>query len=1038
LEPRTLLSAGLVYDFPESQGSIPLQWTEVSGTMYFVANDQDHGWELWKTDGTSSGTRMVKDINSKAYDEFSDGSAPSCLTNVNGTLYFTADDGERGRELWKSDGTSEGTKLVCDLDPEGSADPRRLTNVAGSLMFIAHDEIHGEELWRSDGTSAGTIRLSDFDLEAPYRLDRLTPVNNELYFTVTQDYSGKEIWKSDGTPEGTNVVAATGLETGWIGFDQVALNGFLYYSMITEGDRWSIMRTDGTPEGTEVVHSLPWDSTKTPLILGAGETQLFFQVTDEERVLELWSIQGTTGEMSPLIDSPIELGEARTGGVIPFRKTIAHDTLYEFIGNGLLKSNGSPEGTSILQGYAADDSRQVLFLENVNDTLFFWRFDDDLAVIEIWQSDGSGMGTQIVKTVFSLTSELRSGALWIPSIYYSFDLDEPYAFHFANDPFGFMAAGNSSMFFPVYDASEGWQVWSASVPATPSDITLSNSVVPENAAKGNLVGVLQTTDANRDDLFSYSLISGPGDADNAWFHLDGNLVRTVERFDFEKKAQYSIRIQTTDRDGLTFSRPFTIDVADLNEAPDSILLSQLSVAENLPAGTTVGTLVSTDPDSRATFTYSLSSGEGDADNVRFFIDGPLLKTAEVLDHEMRESYSIRVRVTDEGGLTFERSFIITGFDVNESPTQLGIDSVSLPENRPAGTSVGSFAAEDPDRGQSFTYELVSGLGDTDNSRFAIVDNTLRSAAVFDHESQASHSIRVRVTDQAGLSFEKQFRILVGDGNDAPSRVVLSNVVTAIEAQTSVLNPIRLADVSLVDDGLGNNQLGLSGSDASLFEIVSGQLRLRAGVVFSDPNRRVLSVTVHVDDVEIGGNPDASTNYNLTLQGYRGMNIQQGAVGRSYIRFIDLNFEASQGLGAIVASLQTAGPRLQLEYTGMTGASSRIRSLAGKVTVVENRLRIDFGVEGIGGNRNSGQGDGNYRILIDLDGDGRYESVASFHRLLGDVDGNGVIDRRDFGIVRESVGRRGVNLMADLNGDGVVTVNERAQVQCRQRLKVFRI
>jgi uncharacterized protein (DUF2141 family) len=65
-------------------------------------------------------------------------------------------------------------------------------------------------------------------------------------------------------------------------------------------------------------------------------------------------------------------------------------------------------------------------------------------------------------------------------------------------------------------------------------------------------------------------------------------------------------------------------------------------------------------------------------------------------------------------------------------------------------------------------------------------------------------------------------------------------------------------------------------------------------------------------------------------------------------------------------------------------------------------------------------------------------VASFHRLLGDVDGNGVIDRRDFGIVRESVGRRGVNLMADLNGDGVVTVNERAQVQCRQRLKVFRI
>ena len=60
-----------------------------------------HGFELWKSDGTSGGTVMVKDIDPGAT-----GSIPSYLTNVNGTLFFAANDGTHGYELWKSDGTS--------------------------------------------------------------------------------------------------------------------------------------------------------------------------------------------------------------------------------------------------------------------------------------------------------------------------------------------------------------------------------------------------------------------------------------------------------------------------------------------------------------------------------------------------------------------------------------------------------------------------------------------------------------------------------------------------------------------------------------------------------------------------------------------------------------------------------------------------------------------------------------------------------------------------------------------------------------------
>jgi ELWxxDGT repeat protein len=70
----------------------------INGTLYFVANDGVHGLELWKSDGTSNGTVMVADLRWG-----SGNSSPSSLTEVNGTLYFTADDGIQGRELWAYD-----------------------------------------------------------------------------------------------------------------------------------------------------------------------------------------------------------------------------------------------------------------------------------------------------------------------------------------------------------------------------------------------------------------------------------------------------------------------------------------------------------------------------------------------------------------------------------------------------------------------------------------------------------------------------------------------------------------------------------------------------------------------------------------------------------------------------------------------------------------------------------------------------------------------------------------------------------------------
>jgi ELWxxDGT repeat protein len=141
--------------------------TNVNETLFFEANDGATGRELWKSDGTEAGTVRVKDILP------GDGSSyPGSLTNVNGMLVFRARDGTSGDELWKSDGTESGTVLVKDISP-GSARsvPRLLTNVNGTLFFEADDGIHGRELWKlvdlpdlpGDTNGDGRVSLDDLN-----------------------------------------------------------------------------------------------------------------------------------------------------------------------------------------------------------------------------------------------------------------------------------------------------------------------------------------------------------------------------------------------------------------------------------------------------------------------------------------------------------------------------------------------------------------------------------------------------------------------------------------------------------------------------------------------------------------------------------------------------------------------------------------------------------------------------------------------------------------------------------------------------------
>ena len=289
---------------------------------------------------------------------------------------------------------------------------------------------------------------------------------------------------------------------------------------------------------------------------------------------------------------------------------------------------------------------------------------------------------------------------------------------------------------------------------------------------------------------------------------------------------------------MTFEKAFTITVTNVNEAPTDISASSTSVAENQSTGTVVGNLSTTDVDAGNTFTYSLVSGTGDTDNASFQIVNGQLQTNASFDFETKSSYSIRVRSTDQGSLTFEKAFTITVTNVNEGPTDISVSSTSVAENQSTGTAVGNLSTTDVDAGNTFTYSLVSGTGDTDNASFQIVNGELQTNASFDFETKSSYSIRVRSTDQGSLTFEKAFTITVTNVNEAPVNTVPSsqtvNEDTNLVFSVATSNAITVADIdaTIVQVTLSVNNGTLTLSSLTGLSFITGDGTADAMMVFS--------------------------------------------------------------------------------------------------------------------------------------------------------------------------------------------------------------
>jgi ELWxxDGT repeat protein len=337
--------------------------------------------------GAATGPYLVKDLRA-------DGpSNPQSLTEMGSKLYFSADDGIKGRELYVSDGTFDGTKRLKDIwVGKGSSNPNSLTAIGDQLFFVARDGVNGSGMYVTDGTNAGTKRLGGRRSCGTEAGDLL--VHGELLYYAAYDSVALQcnMFRSDGTVAGT-YVAVPDIE---FFLEPTSFKGRIYFAggySPTNGELW---KSDGTPAGTKRIKTISPGHINQMTVAG---DLLYFVAADSTADARLWRTDGTRAGTKAL--KTAELAPRSPGSLTAF-----NDRLYFSafriennlpVDDGLWRSNGTGAGTKLIKEVAGGSGCvDPQHLTPAGSLLFFVTCDLATSSYVLWKSAGSAAGTEIV------------------------------------------------------------------------------------------------------------------------------------------------------------------------------------------------------------------------------------------------------------------------------------------------------------------------------------------------------------------------------------------------------------------------------------------------------------------------------------------------------------------------------------------------------------------------------------------------------------------------------------------------------------------
>ena len=285
------------------------------GRVFFRADDPTRGSELWSSNGTPGGTQLFADIYNG-----SSGSAPGYMTVMGGEMVFCAwydNDGLGDHELWKTDGSVNGTVLVADIYEAGPAYPGGFAAAGDLVFFNAYLPPYGYELFGSDGTESGTGMVKDVNPVANSSPEDLTTLGDTVLFTA-QEGSQRELWKSDGTETGTSMVTDINGASSSSPRNLTAMGGLVYFAATDEVNGEELWTTDGTAAGTAFVMDVngdPTDSSMDDMQSVGG--RLFFFVAHPDYGREPWAFtpdsSGYEGSAGLLKDINAGTGDSLIG-----------------------------------------------------------------------------------------------------------------------------------------------------------------------------------------------------------------------------------------------------------------------------------------------------------------------------------------------------------------------------------------------------------------------------------------------------------------------------------------------------------------------------------------------------------------------------------------------------------------------------------------------------------------------------------------------------------------------------------------------------